>query len=123
MDGVFVAYHNTREIFGFQYIPLEEMNMRLFGSNEMGDQAYHLSLGLLEQILATVTERFDNESVSLTLETRSGTNSMTVIAEVHEGGEDEIMQFDIAMDRYLNDALVRGPVDFSVLDTYEGSGT
>jgi len=31
MDGVFVAYHNTARVFGFQYISLEEMDARLFG--------------------------------------------------------------------------------------------
>jgi hypothetical protein len=31
MDGVFVAYHNTARVFGFQYVSLEEMDERLFG--------------------------------------------------------------------------------------------
>ena len=31
MDGVYVAYHNTARIFGFQYVPVEEMDERLFG--------------------------------------------------------------------------------------------
>lgn len=34
MDGVFVAYHNTARIFGFQYVSLEEMDARLFGEEE-----------------------------------------------------------------------------------------
>lgn len=33
MDGVFVAYHNTARVFGFQYISLEEMDARLFGQD------------------------------------------------------------------------------------------
>ena len=32
MDGIFVAYHNTARIFGFQYLPLEEMDERLYGA-------------------------------------------------------------------------------------------
>lgn len=31
MDGVFVAYHNTAKVFGFQYIPLEQMEGHLYG--------------------------------------------------------------------------------------------
>ena len=31
MDGVIVAYHNTVEIFGFQYIPLEDMERCIYG--------------------------------------------------------------------------------------------
>ncbi|WFD26010.1 hypothetical protein MNAN1_000985 [Malassezia nana] len=112
MDGIFVAYHNTAEIFGFQYISLEELNLRLFGSNEMGDQAYYMSLGLLERILDAATSRLPDETLAITLETRSGRNSMSVIVESTTSAA--IVQFDVQMDRYLNDALVRGPVDFTV---------
>lgn len=31
MDGVIVAYHNTVEVFGFQYIPLEDMERCVYG--------------------------------------------------------------------------------------------
>jgi hypothetical protein len=34
MDGVFVAYHNTARVFGFQYVSLEEMDARLFGQDK-----------------------------------------------------------------------------------------
>ena len=111
MDGIFVAYHNTAEIFGFQYISLEEMNLRLFGSNEMGDQAYHMSLGLLERILDAATDHLPEETLSITLETRSGANSMSFIVESTASAK--IMQFDVHVDRYLNGAFVRGPVDFT----------
>ena len=110
MDGIFVAYHNTSEIFGFQYIDLEEMNLRLFGSNEMGDKAYHMSIGLLERILDVATENFPNETLSITMETRPGTGNMYVIVESTETSR--ILQLDVVLDRYLNNALVRGPVDF-----------
>lgn len=111
MDGIFVAYHNTAEIFGFQYISLEEMNLRLFGSNEMGNQAYHMSLGLLERILDAATDHLPEETLSITLETRSGANMMSFIVESTTRAA--IMQFDVHVDRYLNDAYVRGPVDFT----------
>ncbi|KAL4402548.1 mitochondrial RNA 5'-end processing protein [Malassezia pachydermatis] len=111
MDGIFVAYHNTAQIFGFQYISLEEMNMRLFGSNEMGDMAYHMSLGLLERILDTATECIPNETLSITMETRPGSGSMSVIVEA--SSSPQVLQLDIEMDRYVNEALVRGPVDLA----------
>ncbi|WFC99222.1 hypothetical protein MYAM1_001966 [Malassezia yamatoensis] len=113
MDGIFVAYHNTSQIFGFQYIKLEEMSQRLFGSPQMGELAYRLSLGLLEKILDTAVESFPKQSLSLTLETRSGANIMNVYVQSED--QQRIMQFDVSMDRYLNDALVRGPVDAASL--------
>ncbi|EDO14437.1 hypothetical protein Kpol_206p5 [Vanderwaltozyma polyspora DSM 70294] len=34
MDGIFVAYHNIRKIFGFQYIPLDEMDYILHSDSD-----------------------------------------------------------------------------------------
>lgn len=110
MDGIFVAYHNTAQIFGFQYISLEEMNLRLFGSNEMGDKAYRLSIGLLELILDTATEHMPNETLALSMDTRPG-GTMNVIVE--STTSTKIFLLEVTMDRYLNDALVNGPVNFS----------
>ncbi len=33
MNGVVVAYHNTQQVFGLEYIPLEEMDRITFGSS------------------------------------------------------------------------------------------
>lgn len=51
MDGVLVAYHNTARIFGFQYIPLEEMEYRLYGVANRGAAVFGRCLRLLEHIL------------------------------------------------------------------------
>ena len=52
MDGVIVAYHNTERIFGFQYVPLREMDERLFGPEEgLGDKVFNKCIRLLEAIL------------------------------------------------------------------------
>lgn len=56
MDGIMVAYHSTATMFGFQYLPCEDMAMRLFSSVEMGEQAFKLSLGLLERVLDAITD-------------------------------------------------------------------
>lgn len=66
MDGIFVAFHNVQRIFGFQYISLPEMDLALHGgkfATTIGDQEFRLSLGLLNQVLDRVTEKFP-ESVS-----------------------------------------------------------
>ena len=63
MDGIFVAFHNIKRIFGFQYISLEEMDLALHGHNDRttGDQEFKLSLDLLNTILNKVTERFPKQ--------------------------------------------------------------
>ena len=55
MDGIFVAYHNTSEIFGFQYIQRSEMDRRLYGNSLTGDAAFSLLLQAYNEILAFIT--------------------------------------------------------------------
>lgn len=62
MDGIFVAYHNTARIFGFQYIPLEEMDKRLYGNSAMGPQVFEKCVKLLEIIMSEVTHHFPGKA-------------------------------------------------------------
>ena len=59
MDGVFVAYHNTARMFGFQYVPLEEMEERLYGRGRgVGEKVFEKCIGLLEIVCQEVTQCF-----------------------------------------------------------------
>ncbi|KAK3325753.1 mitochondrial protein Pet127-domain-containing protein [Apodospora peruviana] len=75
MDGIFVAFHNTQRIFGFQYIPLTEMDMSLHGTpnKALGDQEFKLSLHLLNEVLDKATARFPGRSLRFFFETRPST--------------------------------------------------
>ncbi|OMJ20987.1 mRNA degradation protein, partial [Smittium culicis] len=53
MDGVFVAYHNTASICGFQYISTKEMDRRLYGNSLTGNYSFNSTLILLNEILNT----------------------------------------------------------------------
>ncbi|KAK2775554.1 mitochondrial mrna processing protein [Colletotrichum kahawae] len=72
MDGIFVAYHNTQRIFGFQYISLKEMDLALHGTEDtrLGDLEFKLSLHLLDKVLDRATKRFPGRSIRLHIETR-----------------------------------------------------
>lgn len=63
MDGIFVAFHNTERIFGFQYISLPEMDVALHGQPDtcLGDQEFKLSLSLLNKILDRATKKFPEQ--------------------------------------------------------------
>lgn len=47
MDGAFIAYHNTEEIFAFEYITLKEIEKRLLGSEFFGDLVLKMCANLL----------------------------------------------------------------------------
>lgn len=60
MDGIFVAYHNIERMFGFQYIPLPELDKSLHGTYDttIGDQEFKMSLHLFNQILNIATKKY-----------------------------------------------------------------
>lgn len=72
MDGIFMAYHNIERMFGFQYIPLPEMDQAIHNatSTATGDQEFLLSLELLNKILDRATQKFPDTSIRLHFETR-----------------------------------------------------
>ncbi|KZS93579.1 Pet127-domain-containing protein [Sistotremastrum niveocremeum HHB9708] len=78
MDGIFVAYHNTLKLFGFQYVPLHEMDERLFGSHELGDQVFSKCLAILEVLAEEIVGCFPNEPVQAVCETREGSNTLNI---------------------------------------------
>lgn len=63
MDGIFVAFHNTEKIFGFQYISLDEMDSALHENwdSGIGDQEFKLSLQLLNQVLDRAVEKYPQQ--------------------------------------------------------------
>lgn len=72
MDGIFLAYHNTERIFGFQYVSLEEMDQAIHGTQnrQLGDQEFKASVALLNDLMNRATERFPGRSLRLHVETR-----------------------------------------------------
>lgn len=77
MDGIFVAFHNTQRIFGFQYIPLEEMDHSIHGTMQksLGDREFMSSLKLWNKMLDRATMRFPHQSLRIHVETRPSTDT------------------------------------------------
>ncbi|GAA6042513.1 hypothetical protein JCM8097_004639 [Rhodosporidiobolus ruineniae] len=66
MDGVLVAYHATARFYGFQYVPISEMDEALFGNSVTGEQCFRLALGVLERGLQEAAACYPGESVNVT---------------------------------------------------------
>ncbi|KAI1398111.1 Pet127-domain-containing protein [Hypoxylon fuscum] len=96
MDGIFVAFHNTQRIFGFQYIPLSEMDLALHGTSNtlLGDKEYKMSLALLNDVLDRATKKFPEQSLRLHFETRTskGAPFMYIFAKPVSQGDIEEVQ-------------------------------
>lgn len=61
MDGIFVAYHNTARIFGFQYVSLREMDLRLFGREGAGEDVFNRCVWILESIYREIACSFPKQ--------------------------------------------------------------
>ncbi|KAF5007225.1 hypothetical protein FDECE_6440 [Fusarium decemcellulare] len=79
MDGIFVAFHNTQRIFGFQYVSIEEMDRALHGTSNtrLGDDEFKVSLQLLNEVLDRASKRFPKRSLRLHIETRPTKTPLT----------------------------------------------
>ncbi|CAG8896393.1 unnamed protein product [Penicillium egyptiacum] len=113
MDGIFVAYHNIDRIFGFQYIPLSEMDQALHSSptTTLGNKEFELSLGLWEKIMDKATQRFPKQSLRFHFETRGESKEdiwMNIVAQPVTSDEIDAIQtknkahIDAIQDRLLN---------------------
>jgi hypothetical protein len=67
MDGVFVCYHDTKKVFGFQYLSEEEMDEDLFGKRHLGYKFFHLSVLSFQHILNDIVKAIPNESLKVCL--------------------------------------------------------
>ena len=61
MDGIFVAYHNTRTMFGFQYISKEEMDARVYGNVKFADMSFAICWQALEAILDSIVTKYPDK--------------------------------------------------------------
>lgn len=65
MNGALVAYHNTTELLGLEYIRLKEIESYVFGSSRWANIAFATCVRLFESIVSTVISRtIDSEGTS-----------------------------------------------------------
>ncbi len=62
MSGAFISYHNTDSIYGFEYVPLIDMERRLFGNPGFADMIFKACLKLLQEVLDVILRDFPDEN-------------------------------------------------------------
>lgn len=58
MDGIFLAYHNTLQFFGFEYLPLAEIENVLFETPAMKDYSFEVLLSCFFLVLSILAFYF-----------------------------------------------------------------
>ncbi|WVQ77072.1 hypothetical protein IAR50_006755 [Cryptococcus sp. DSM 104548] len=126
MEGIFVAYHSTSRMFGFQYISLAEMDKRVFGSSEMADAAFKNSVSILEQLLQHCTSLFPSKSVNIIMSHTPAFDPHSVTAYVQpkdwskRDGPCPVQAVTFKMENFLDACPVTGPMPAYVLDPKTG---
>lgn len=101
MDGIFVAYHNIARIFGFQYIPISELDQALHGQADptVGNREFRMSIKLLSEVFDRATKACPGQSLRFIFETyeppKGSENApifMRIFAEVMTEEEIEAVQ-------------------------------
>ncbi|WWD17763.1 hypothetical protein CI109_102204 [Kwoniella shandongensis] len=117
MDGIFLAYHNTSRIFGFQYVPLSEIDQRVFGSTDLAEQAFKISVSLLESLLHRCVAAFPNEPLDVIIKhtPKHDLHSVTAYIEPKNSTESPkpCQAITFTMQNLIDDKPVVGPVTFS----------
>ncbi|KIW96832.1 uncharacterized protein Z519_02223 [Cladophialophora bantiana CBS 173.52] len=121
MDGIFVAYHNTERLFGFQYVPVSELDLALHGQTNriLGDQEFSLSIQLLNDIFNEATMKHPGQSLRFHFEAREATAASPPymyifaepvteeeIVEIQNLKKEEIRAFE---ERLFNPRRTQGP--------------
>ncbi|KAH8683342.1 mitochondrial protein Pet127-domain-containing protein [Tricladium varicosporioides] len=136
MDGIFVAYHNTERIFGFQYISLPEMDYALHGTDnrKLGDEEFKLSLNLMNRVLDRATAKYPKQSLRLHFETRGKADEATymyifarpireeVIEEIQNTNKAKVEEFEKSTENVSNEeSNLSGSDSASNIEDREGS--
>ncbi|KAJ2778627.1 hypothetical protein GGI15_004127 [Coemansia interrupta] len=82
MDGIFVAYHNTARMFGFQYIPRQEMDNVVFGNEATGTKMFRSILILLGKILRSITDQFPKKDIRVTFDSSFNSGKLNIWVEM-----------------------------------------
>jgi len=99
MDGAFVAYHNTAKMFGFQYITLDEIDHRIYGSSEMANWAFDTTCKLLQDVVRIIDQRLGDRG-DLLLLTTIGPADLHFYAMPKEADENEpVLQLKLNLRR------------------------
>jgi hypothetical protein len=80
MDGIFIAYHNIKEFFGFQYYSLDEIEEFVHGSKYTGEQSFSLSIQLLDLVMDRIRFVFPEQDVEVLL-SEPRNNSIVIIVQ------------------------------------------
>jgi len=107
MDGIMIAYHNTAELFGFQYVTRAEMDEILFGNSATGDAVFRMVLQIYEEVLDVITPLYDEQgTIRITFSLNKDATKLTIFSESigndKESSPNNLYQFTLTSSNAIN---------------------
>eukprot|EP01129_Flabellula_baltica_P013587 TRINITY_DN6338_c0_g1_i1.p1 TRINITY_DN6338_c0_g1~~TRINITY_DN6338_c0_g1_i1.p1 ORF type:complete len:460 (+),score=73.74 TRINITY_DN6338_c0_g1_i1:85-1464(+) len=59
MEGMLISYHNTLKFFGFEYIPLKDMERAVFESQKMAHTSFQVMFAIFTEVMEKITKEFN----------------------------------------------------------------
>ncbi|KAJ3324226.1 hypothetical protein HDV06_000265 [Boothiomyces sp. JEL0866] len=103
MDGFFITYHNTKEIFGFEYISQKQMDIELYYSQEKATKMFNMSIKLFTEILEKIGLQSENAHVFLA---KPQDNVMNIYVYIDK----EILQYRVTVQSFVNGKFEKRPL-------------
>jgi hypothetical protein len=120
MDGIFVAYHNTAELFGFQYLAREWIDEAVFGSRTAGDLAFSYMLRGCNHLLDVVCSgASDTSTARLTLALAKDCSRLSVFVEQFDADYVHLARPSDKFSQFLLSSMFRA--DGARLDAFPGA--
>lgn len=106
MDGIMIAYHNTAELFGFQYLTRAEMDEILYGNSVTGEAVFRMVLQVYEQVLLAISNQYrPEENVRLTFALSKDASKLTIFSESlseDPSSSTNFSQFTLTAQNFIN---------------------
>jgi len=115
MDGIFVTYHNTQNIFGFEYIPLGEIDKAIYETKATAELSFQMSLSSLQAVLNDIISEFENED-NLLMEVKTIWESSETQFYIQPISKHNIISstnsklFVLKLEKVIGDKVVHGPI-------------
>jgi hypothetical protein len=83
MDGIFIAYHNTREMLGFEYKSIADMEKYTHGNTLTGEFCFSFSIQLLDIVLDRIISKFPKQDMEILI-SKPALNSAYLIVQPND---------------------------------------
>ncbi|EGC31379.1 hypothetical protein DICPUDRAFT_156776 [Dictyostelium purpureum] len=103
MAGIFICYHNTRKIFGSEYIDLKELEKSIFWTNHMADVNFNLTNQLLQNVLDHITKDLPRTHKYRLLICSSANFKLNIFVETLIAEDYEYLEFSYKTTKELNE--------------------